>query len=281
MDSPPSGRIRLQGAISFPVEPKPPAPRAVSRRQILLTQPRPAAMQAANTSCAMRIPRSITKGSRPRLTGGPDLAAIVGVDRAGALSTVRPWRNARPDRGRTWPSDAGRQRQAMPVGTAVERPEHRADQPPPLPSGRRRRCPGWRSPARVGPRHAAAARSRIVTSRIGELAGDGDSRPIARPRQPCSSAAKLRSCHRGESKDLVAVAAEHARCRARRRWRRSSRSPCARAWPAHAPPAARSPRQSRSPAAGRAVGVLCHRARMSGFSTSSNTGGGRPRFLIF
>ena len=67
-----------------------------------------------------------------------DLAAVVAVDGAGALSSVRPWRSARPERGRSctsWPAGSRARGRSGPA------PGRRARA-----SGRRRgpRARGWR-----------------------------------------------------------------------------------------------------------------------------------------
>ena len=84
-------------------------------------------------------------------------------------------------------------------------------------------------------------------------------------------------CRRDEM-HRVAVAAHDAGLRPTRRWRRSSRSPCASAWPWRARSRSRSRPQSRSRAAAASALQLARRvARMSGFSTSASRGGAACR----
>ena len=122
------------------------------------------------------------------------------------------------------------------------------------------------------------SRSRISSPRSRRSSPPVRSRPV-----PWSSPARNRPRsrrHRRASADERCCGRRPSRrWRARRRWRRSSRSPCARSWPWHCRSDVRSRRQSRSPAAGACPCSFEIVARMSGFSTSCS--GGMPAAVFF
>ena len=271
----------------LPVEPNPPLPRACCIERIRVPQAAHCDT-GAMTICAMRIAATDHKWFAAQIHQN-DLyfAAVVGVDRAG-----------RVEHGDAVPRRKSGARPHLALGSrAAARSRCR--------SGSSARAPGAIVDRRVG-RHrgdqieAGGVRALIGRQRqIGavrqahdahfdasscDLASVQASRRCARPAPRATSSldcgGQVFDAVGGDQMNGVAVAAHDAGLAATRRWRRSSRSPCGRAWPwrwsmTFSVSAAKPIDQLRP------AGSCDARwwTRMSGFSTSASSGVPLPCLL--